>query len=334
MNDQLQASVCVFVLMLIIGWLLYAGHAVFVPMVFSIIVVYVIDGAVRMLGRIPVVGPALPVSVCYALSIMLLVAFIFLAANVLLTNKDAMLALAPRYQESVLTQLHKGALLLQIETEPTWDSLRRGVVAQLNIQSLIGTMVASLSGFMVNVFVVSLYASFLLIERRMFADKLAAMTPSTQSATRISGVIDDINNRIGAYLALKTLLGLVQGLLCWGVMEVMGLEFAGLWAVLIALLNFIPYIGSVLGILLPSLMSLVQFGLSGEMLALLTSLTVIHFVIGNMLDPYLMGNSLNLSPFAILAGMAIWSRRYGGWLALSLRFRSWSARPSSARNFR
>jgi len=311
MNDQLQASVSVTVLVLVIGWVLYAGRTVFVPIVFSIIVIYVIVGSVRMLGRIPVVGPALPVSICYALTIVLLAAAIFLAVDMLVANKDAMLALAPRYQESVLTQLHKGALLLRIDIDPTWDSLWRGIVAQVNIQSLIRTMAASLSGFIISIFVVALYACFLLIERRMFADKLTAMAPNAQSAARIRGVIDDINHRIGAYLALKTLLGLVLGLLCWGVMKLVGLEFAGLWAVLIALLNYIPYIGSVLGILFPALMSLVQFGQSGEMLGLLISLAVIHFVIGNVLDPYLLGNSLNLSPFAILASMAIWSSIWG-----------------------
>jgi predicted PurR-regulated permease PerM len=311
MNDRLQASVYLFVLVLIIGWLLYIGSSVFLPIVFSIIVVYVIVGSVRMLGRIPVVGQALPVSVCYAISILLLAGGIFLAVNLVAANKDALLALAPRYQESVLTQLHKGALLLRIDTEPTWDSIRRGFVAQFNIQSLIATTVASLSGFMVKVFVVALYACFLLIERRRFADKLAAMAPNAQSAARISSVIDDINDRIGTYLALKTLLGLVQGVLCWGVMKLMGLELAELWAVLIALLNYIPYIGSVLGVLFPSVMALVQFGQSGELLALLIALMAIHFVVGNVLDPYLMGNSLNLSPFAILAGMAIWSAIWG-----------------------
>ncbi|SAK89499.1 AI-2 transport protein TqsA [Caballeronia catudaia] len=275
----------------------------------------------------------LPEPVCYALSILPLAGAIFLAVDMVAANKDAILTLAPRYQESVLTQLHKGALLLRIDTEPTWDSLRRSVVAELNIQSLIGAMVTSLSGFMVKIFVVALYACFLLIERRLFAGKLAAMAPNGQSAARISSVIDDINDRIGAYLALKTLLGLAQGLLCWGVMKLMGLELAGLWAVLIALLNYIPYIGSVLGILLPFLMSLVQFGLSGETVALLISLTLIHFVVGNVLDPYLMGNSLNLSPFAILAGMAIWSAIWGvagAFLAVPIMVST----ASSARNFR
>ncbi|MFL9961080.1 AI-2E family transporter [Paraburkholderia sediminicola] len=48
-----------------------------------------------------------------------------------------------------------------------------------------------------------------------------------------------------------------------------------------------------------------------EILIVLLSLTAIQFVIGNILDPYLMGNSLNLSPFAILASMAIWSAIWG-----------------------
>jgi predicted PurR-regulated permease PerM len=81
--------------------------------------------------------------------------------------------------------------------------------------------------------------------------------------------------------------------------------------VLIALLNYVPYIGSVLGIVFPTLMSVLQFGEVNEVLIVLLSLTAIQFVIGNILDPYLMGNSLNLSPFAILASMAIWSAIWG-----------------------
>ena len=66
-------------------------------------------------------------------------------------------------------------------------------------------------------------------------------------------------------------------------------------------LNFVPYIGSFLGVLFPVIMAIVQFGNLTSVLLhyLLLPLTVIQFVIGNFLDPYIMGNSLNLSPFAL-----------------------------------
>jgi predicted PurR-regulated permease PerM len=253
----------------------------------------------------------MPIQLRYALSAFLIAAGIFFAVDMLVENYDALVALAPRYQESVLTLIQKAAVLLHLETEPTWDSLRRDMLAQFNVQALVASMLTSLSAVIVNVFVVLLYASFLLVEHRTFNEKLANISANSTNAARIKSVVTDINRRIGAYLALKTLLGVVLGAICWGAMRSVGLEFAGLWAVLIALLNYVPYIGSVLGIVFPTLMSVLQFGEVNEVLIVLLSLTAIQFVIGNILDPYLMGNSLNLSPFAILASMAIWSAIWG-----------------------
>jgi AI-2 transport protein TqsA len=95
------------------------------------------------------------------------------------------------------------------------------------------------------------------------------------------------------------------------VMRLFGLEFAALWAVLIFFLNFVPYVGSVLGVVLPVLMTAVQFEDTSTVLTMLTLLTALQFGIGNFLDPYVMGNSLNLSPFAILISLAVWSELWG-----------------------
>jgi predicted PurR-regulated permease PerM len=84
-----------------------------------------------------------------------------------------------------------------------------------------------------------------------------------------------------------------------------------LWAVLIAVMNFVPYVGSALGVVFPVLMTIVQFDDLGVVLTMLASLTALQFAIGNFLDPYLMGNSLNLSPFAILVSLAVWSELWG-----------------------
>lgn len=311
MTDRLQASVSVVVLLLIVGWVLFVGRTVFVPIVFGIIAVYVIVGLTRLLERLPAIGPRLPIQLRYALSAFVIGAGIFFAVDMLVANYDALVALAPRYQESILALIQKVAVQLHVETEPTWDSLRRDILAQLNVQALLTGMLASLSSVIVNIFVVVLYASFLLFEQRAFNDKLARIAAGSRNAVRIEMIVVDINRRIGAYLALKTLLGVLLGAISWGAMRGIGLEFAGLWAVLTAVLNYVPYIGSVLGVAFPTLMSVLQFGQLNEVLIVLLSLSAIQFVIGNVLDPYLMGNSLNLSPFAILASMAIWSALWG-----------------------
>jgi predicted PurR-regulated permease PerM len=128
---------------------------------------------------------------------------------------------------------------------------------------------------------------------------------------RIGAVIDDINDRIGAYLALKAFISVLLGLICWLIMLAFGLEFATFWAVLTVLLNFVPYVGTLLSLALPLLMAIVQFNDPVLIFGLFAALSAAQFVIGNFLDPYLMGNSLNLSPFAILVSLAIWSTLWG-----------------------
>jgi predicted PurR-regulated permease PerM len=172
-------------------------------------------------------------------------------------------------------------------------------------------MVASVSSIAVSVIVVLLYASFLLVEQRSFATKVANLSSNPQTVARIRQITADINMRIGSYLALKTGIGILLGVVSWVIMVFLGLEFTAFWAVLIALLNYVPYIGSFLGVLFPVAMSIVQFGSTSEVLAVLVSLSVVQFLIGNILDPYVMGSSLNLSPFAILVSLAIWSSMWG-----------------------
>jgi len=311
MNDRFQTLVSGAVLAAIIGWVLSIGKEVFVPIVLGAFVVYVIVGLTRLLGKVPFIGRILPLRIHSALSVLVIALGLVAVAHLILANKDSVLALAPQYQESLLAAIQKTAVFFRIEAEPTWTTLRRDLMGQVNIQSLIGSMVASVSSIAVTVIVVILYASFLLIEKRSFDTKIAAISSDPRSIARIRQITSDINARIGAYLALKTFIGILLGATSWIVMAFAGLEFAAFWAVLIALLNYVPYIGSFLGVLFPVTMAIVQFANPSDALAVLLPLTVLQFLIGNFLDPYIMGNSLNLSPFAILVSLAVWSALWG-----------------------
>jgi predicted PurR-regulated permease PerM len=271
----------------------------------------VIVGVTHALGRAPVVGRVLPLQLRYALSV-LIIGFAVLAIGYLvIAHKDSVIARAPQYQETLLAAIQKMAVWFRIETEPTWATLRQDMLARINLQLLLGSVLASVSSIAVSLVVVLLYAVFLLVEQHSFAAKIANISNDPRSVARISGIIADINRRIGSYLALKTFISILLGAISWLVMVAFGLEFAAFWAVLITLLNFVPYVGSVLGVLFPAIMAVVQFNDPAVLVSLLLALTAAQFLIGNFLDPYVMGNSLNLSPFAILVSLAIWSELWG-----------------------
>ena len=144
----------------------------------------------------------------------------------LVANIDSVLARGPLYQESLLASIQRLAVLLGVETEPTWISLRQDLLAQINVQRVIGSTVVSVTSILVSFVVVFLYASFLLLELRHFPAKLAGLSSDPQRVARIRQVTSDINARIGSYLALKTFLSLLLGAISWVIMTLYGLEFA------------------------------------------------------------------------------------------------------------
>jgi predicted PurR-regulated permease PerM len=309
--QRLRALVHGTVLLLIVGWLLHVGKAILVPAVLGAVIVYVIVGLAHALGRLPGLGRALPLQLRYLFSMLAIGLVFFALAYLVMANKERALALAPQYQESLLAAIQRVAVFFGFETEPTWAMLRQELMAQVNLQRLLTSLMASVGSILVTFVIVFLYATFLLLERSAFETKLTNLSDDPTRVARIRQVIEAINRRIGSYLALKTLLSIALGALSWVVMALFGLEFAVLWAVLIACLNFVPYIGSVLGVVVPVLMTIVQFEALATVLWMLLALSALQFVIGNFLDPFVMGNSLNLSPFAILISLAVWSELWG-----------------------
>jgi len=311
MHERFQALVQGAILAVIIGWVLYIGRPVFVPVVFSVLVVYVILGVNRLLERLPRVGPAMPWWLRQSLSIVAIAVALGITSVAIVRYADVMRAQGPQFLESLLATIQRTAAYFGIEREPTWATLRTELLAQLDVQRLLGVTVASVSSVLATLAFVGICAAFLLIERRTFDAKVDRLANGPRDAERIRQVATDINNRIGTYLALKTFLSVVLAGISWAIMAFFGLEFAPFWAVLIGLLNFIPYLGSILGVVFPALMAIVQFASMDEVVGLVVVLSIAQFVIGNVLDPYLMGNSLNLSPFAILVSLTVWAALWG-----------------------
>jgi AI-2 transport protein TqsA len=311
MNPRFQAIVHGAILALILGWVLHVGRDVLVPLAFGVLVAYVIFGLTQLLLRIPVLGPRLPVQGRNALSVLVISSGLVGMVWLLLASSDGITAYAPKYQRSLLAGIQRVAVLLRIEAEPTWTTLRNDLLGQINLQRLLGSVVASVSSMVATVAVVILYAAFLMMEQRYLEEKLVQASGDPRNAARIREVTGAINRRVGAYLSVKTAINVLLAGVCWAIMALLGVQFAGLLAVLIGLLNYIPYAGSFFGVAIPVAVALGQFGEPGAVLGLLAGLTAAQVIIGNFLDPYLMGSSLNLSPFAILVALAVWSQLWG-----------------------
>lgn len=311
MNPALRTAVHLTVLILGVGWLLHVGADILVPLVLAVMLLYVIDGVARLLASVPGLGRYVPSAVIRALSIAVILALGVYAAQMLVASLGAVLALAPQYEASALAAIQAAAAYVGLETEPTWQTLRRDVLSQVSLQRLVGTTVTSVTAIVVSFTVILLYGAFLLVERRAVARKLDRLSGDAQRVAQMRRIIANINAKVGSYLALKTLVSIVQGLVAWGVLAWFDVQFAPFWAVLTGLLNFVPYIGTILSVVLPVAVATMQFADLGTVLTLAVALSAAQFFIGFFIDPWLMSSSLNLSPLVILLSIAVWSALWG-----------------------
>jgi AI-2 transport protein TqsA len=125
-------------------------------------------------------------------------------------------------------------------------------------------------------------------------------------------VLADVEAHIRRYLVLKSLISGVTGALVGAVLAALGVELAFVFGFFTFVLNFVPTVGAVVATLLPLPIVLVSPQISAPYAILAVLLPfLIHFVIGNFIDPMLMGDSLDLHPVSVLLSLMIWGAIWG-----------------------
>ena len=110
---------------------------------------------------------------------------------------------------------------------------------------------------------------------------------------------------------MKTLVNVILGAISYIIMLAIGLDFALFWAVMIALLNYIPFVGSLVAVFFRSSCRLPSSGRSTTTLILAALLLGAQLISDNVLEPRLIGRQLNLSPFVIIVALSFWSAIWG-----------------------
>ncbi|MEZ5740296.1 MAG: AI-2E family transporter [Burkholderiaceae bacterium] len=201
--------------------------------------------------------------------------------------------------------------ILGTQAHPNWQTIREATVDRVNVEKLIGTVLGSVGSIAGTVFAVVIYAVFLMAERNDFPKKLAAAIPEYRRVEHTCAILADINQRIGDYLAVKTLINAILALISFAILWFWNVDFAVFWALLIGLLNYIPYVGSLLAVVFPVLLALAQFGSLQTALIIAALLTATQMWVGNALEPRMIGNRVNLSPFVVLVALSVWSSLWG-----------------------
>ena len=151
-------------------------------------------------------------------------------------------------------------------------------------------------------FLIVLIILFILMEFASFFIKAKAITNgSYQSILYFSTILRNIRH----YLAIKTLICLAIGICIYISLVIIGVDYAFMWALLAGLMNYIPNVGSIIATIPTFLFALVQLGLGGALWSL-GSFLIIHNVLGNFIEPKLMGKGLDLSALVVILSLIFW----------------------------
>ncbi|MDJ0859100.1 MAG: AI-2E family transporter [Dinoroseobacter sp.] len=298
------------ILAIAIGWLLLIGRSIILPILTSVIVVYVIVTASEALRKLPGMN-RLPQTVL-RFAVLLVFTVIFAAMAVVVTSTvREIAAVAPIYEANLEGLLDMVAAQFHLDAQEVISEARAVTVDQIDLRRSVLTILGGFTSVGASVFLVMVYSAFMLAERGGFPAKIRAALKNEARADQVSEIISDMNQKIGQYLTTKTLINVVLGIISFVILSAMQVDFALFWAIVIALFNYIPYVGSYVGVALPVILSLAQFASVPTTLILLALLTGAQVFVANYLEPKLIGQQLNLSPLVVIVALVFWSSLWG-----------------------
>lgn len=297
-------------LLLMVGWLLTAGQAILLPILVAIISVYILSTAAEAMGRLPVLRLFSRTARRFLVLLGFVTAFLLLASFIT-ASATAISAALPNYAQNIDALQKKLLTYLGVDTVPNWANLGEGLLDLIDATTLMPAILLAISNGGSVIVAAVLYAVFILAELDRLPEKVLSAMGDNGKAQHTLDMAHKINEKIGGYLAAKTLVNVILGMVSYAILLFLDIAHPAFWAILIGLLNYIPYVGSIIAVFFPVTISLIQFASFGHAALALVTLMIPQMIVGYYLEPKYLGQSVNLSPFTVLLALAIWSALWG-----------------------
>lgn len=282
------------------------AQSIIIPFVLAILFWFLIRVIKKLLSKVKFIG-RLPRWLLTVFSTLVLIGFLVLAVTMISRNIKTLSETLPVYEANV------NRIADQINSRFDIDvvDLLGNFARDMNFGNILKSLFSTLTGLFGNAFTVLLYLVFLLLEEPLFPRKLKAMYPDPERHEQVTSMVTKIDHSIGNYIALKTFTSLLTGFLSYFALLFIGIDAPLFWAFLIFVLNFIPTIGSLIATIFPAVFAVLQFGEFTPGILVLSIVGAVQIVVGNLIEPRLMGDSLNISPLVVFLTLVIWGVIWG-----------------------
>lgn len=187
------------------------------------------------------------------------------------------------------------------------DKVLLGYVNPAAIMNLTADLFTALSSVLSDTLLILFTVVFILLEASSFPAKLRSVIDKPHAVfPQFTGFVNDIKR----YLVIKTLMNLIAGALTAIWLFILGVDFPVLWGFLAFLLHYVPSVGSIVAAVPAVLLALIQLG-GGSAALVAGGFLVIGMILGNIIEPRIMGHRLGLSPLVVFVSLIFWGNLLG-----------------------
>ena len=247
------------------------------------------------------------------LVVIIICAGLYTFGIVLFTSGKMIIAQYPKY-ESRFTEIYTWAANLFDLPNDAELSFWQNLWGQQVIRNFVRNFTVSSSNhfiqFVSGAVLVVIFVVFILLEANYFKEKLELGFQNR--SVRIIEMGRDVMSQVTRYLTAKFFISLANGIIFALTFRIIGLEFAIVWGIIQFLMNFIPTLGSIVTGAAISLFAIIQFWPNPTpVILVIVIVLVVNMVLGNILDPKIVGDRVGLSPLIIILSLTIWGYIWG-----------------------
>ena len=287
--------------------LLIVGQDFILPLIIAVLVWFLIKEIRKLLFKIPVIGASIPKWILSLVATLILFVISGVMIGLVIENIENLSQNMELYQQN-------GAIInsqLEAQYDVNFSELLSTYIGDFDFTNILKNLFKSVTDLFSNTFIIGFYVLFLFIEENVFRQKLTSLYPESEKFSDVSKTLEKINVAISKYISLKTLVSLITGVGSFIALLIIGVDTPLFWAFLIFILSFIPVIGALVAVIFPATIALFQFGDLTHFFIVLGVIGTIQLIIGNIVEPKIMGNSLNVSSLVVILSLSFWGMVWG-----------------------
>ncbi len=293
------------IILVVIIYTMIVAKSIILPFVIAMLIWFVVKKTRDLIDKIGFVKRYIPRWIKSGIATLLIFGLLILIGQMLTSNIEKIVGEYPTYQknlEDISKQISSFLKTMNIDMEKEIETF----LNDFDFTEYLTGLFNSISDILGSSMMVLFYAIFIFAEESLFQTKSRLLFSEETKYQRFETTTKKIDKMLSDYISLKSLVSFMTAGGAYIVFWAVGLDSPFFWAAIVFIFNFIPSIGSIFGTVVPAFFALIQFGDWVNFSIILGVVGTVQVVVGNVVEPRLMGNTLNISPLVTILALTVW----------------------------